>query len=185
MRTDTPHPVARLLLATMLALPALAGDEAGRPIPETMSAELLPGYRVVTPILASAGKPTAEGLEKIAAAGFRTVVDLLPPEEAVAGEREALERLGLRYVSIPVTVKSLDWKQAQELRAIVDDPQSAPVLVHCASGNRVGGVWALVSSMRGMSTGEAEAEGRRAGMKSAELVARVEELLAAPPRPLD
>ena len=55
------------------------------------------------------------------------------------------------------------------------------MLVHCASGNRVGALIALSAADEGVPVEEALARGRAAGMTSTE--ARVRELLGAPAQP--
>jgi hypothetical protein len=66
---------------------------------------------------------------------------------------------------------------AQALRAALD-AADGPVLVHCASGNRAGGLLALMQARSGAMTTEQALEfGRNAGMTSTE--ARVRHLLEA------
>jgi uncharacterized protein (TIGR01244 family) len=50
------------------------------------------------------------------------------------------------------------------VRAVLEDPAAAPVLIHCTSGNRAGAMWGAVAASQGKTLEEAEAEGRRAGM---------------------
>ena len=55
----------------------------------------------------------------------------------------------------------------QSIFQVIDTAEDAPVLVHCASSNRVGTVWSLYRADRGgLSADEAIAEGRAAGMTS-------------------
>jgi protein tyrosine phosphatase (PTP) superfamily phosphohydrolase (DUF442 family) len=68
------------------------------------------------------------------------------------------------------------------VRAVLEDAAAGPVLVHCASGNRVGVVWAVIQGQQGKTVEEAEAEGRRLGMKdtSSEAVRRLLQPAPAP-----
>lgn len=71
----------------------------------------------------------------------------------------------------------IDDANAQRLRTALE-AANGPVLVHCASGNRVGGLLALMQARSGgMTTEQALEFGRKAGMVGTE--ARVRELLDA------
>ncbi len=181
MMTTRRRSWSSVVAMASIAVLGMAARAADPGVPGTMDATV-PGYRKVDASLASAGKPAPEGIEKIKAAGFKTVIDLLPPAEAAKEEAAAVERLGMRYVSIPVTAATLDWDQARAAKKVLDDASSRPVLIHCASGNRVGALVALVRALDGVAPSQALAEGRRAGMTAAPLEARVSDLLAAGPK---
>lgn len=89
--------------------------------------------------IATAGQPDAATWGRIAAAGFKSVVDLREASEP-RGHDEAGEiaRAGLRYFPLPVSHDSLGDRQFDLLRDFVRDPGNVPVLVHCQSANRVG-----------------------------------------------
>lgn len=91
--------------ASLAGRPARAADE--RPaLPQTVDVKLILNHRLTEPWLATAGKPTDEGLRQLAALGVRTVVDLRTEGEGTAAERQAVEAAGLRYVWVPVTPAS-------------------------------------------------------------------------------
>lgn len=126
------------------------------------------------PQLYSAGQPSAAQLQQAAAAGITTVIDLRQPDEDRGfDETAAAERLGLRYVRIPVAgAAGLTDANARALRTVLAQ-SSGPVLVHCASGNRAGALLALVQARDGASVDQALQLGRDAGMTSLEAPARV------------
>lgn|SRR5690348_5718435 len=119
----------------------------------------------------AAGQPTEASLAELARAGYRTIVDLRAPEEPRGyDEAAAATRAGLRYVPIPVTQLTLDDAAFDRFRTVMRDPDNRPVLVHCASSNRVGALllpYFLLDEHRPME--EAVAMARGAGMRSAEL----------------
>jgi uncharacterized protein (TIGR01244 family) len=115
-----------------------------------LAAAEAPAYRRLSPRLAVAGAPSAETLRRLAQLGFRTVVDLRLPEEGVAAEREQVERQGLRYVSVPFSAETFALEHALAVKRVLDDPDAGPVLLHCASSNRVGGVWAVLQARAGV-----------------------------------
>ncbi len=88
------------------------------------------------------GEISAQELEHVAAThGLKTVLSLLNPDvpESIA-EREAAERLGLRWLNVPLTGDGASTpEQRQRIREIILDPSFGPMLVHCAAGaNRTG-----------------------------------------------
>lgn len=72
---------------------------------------------------------------------IKTVLSLLNPvvKESVA-ERQAAQRLGLRWVNIPLRGNGESSpEQRKRIKAVLFDDQAGPLLVHCAAGtNRTG-----------------------------------------------
>jgi uncharacterized protein (TIGR01244 family) len=171
-------------LPVVVALVAVAAAGAAEP-PQTVDAASIPNYRLLQPGLATAGQPSPEALAKLKDMGFRAVVNLRTEPEGTAEERKVVEAQGLRYVGVPVTADSLSLADAEAVEKVLHDPASGPVLLHCASSNRVGAVWALIQAREGKSLEEALAAGREAGLRSPQLEAAVRRLLGppAPPAP--
>jgi uncharacterized protein (TIGR01244 family) len=167
-----------LLLYTLLtAVAASAG------VPETMEPGQIPYYRLLTPGIATAGQPSSEVLPRLAALGFKTVINLrMPGEDAPPDERAVVEGQGLRYVHVPLTAASLSAADVAAVEKVLDDPAAGPVLFHCATSNRVGAVWALVQTRKGKSLDAALAAGREAGLRSPVLEEAVRRV-AAPKAP--
>ncbi len=131
--------------------------------------------------LLTGGQPTAEQLAEAAAAGYRTVVNLRPLAEQEWNEPAKAAELGLRYVALPVAgADDLTLDNARALAEILDDEANYPVLVHCASSNRVGALFALRAfHLEGKSSDESLEIGRQAGLTSLEAKVR-ERLVKAP-----
>ena len=168
---------------TFCALSASAG------VPQAVEPAVIPAYRLIRPGLAVAGQPTPEALKGLGEMGFRTVVNLRSEKEGPADERAVVEAQGLRYVSIPIMPDTFSLADVEAVEKILDDPSAAPVLLHCASANRVGGAWVVIQARKGKSLEEAEAAGRAAGLSSPHMEAAVRRVLgvpapvAAPPAP--
>ncbi len=170
-------PCAALILAAS-ASTLLAAD-----IPTNVDPVQMPSYRVIQPGLATAGQPVPEALQTLKEMGFRTVINLRTEQEGAAQERSVVEAQGLRYVSVPITPDTLSLKDVETVEKVLADPDAAPVLLHCATSNRVGGVWAVIQARKGKSLEEAEAAGREAGMRSPVIQAAVRRVLGVPPPP--
>lgn len=148
------------------------------PAPTVMPATSIE-LRMPRPGLYTAGQPAADDWSAIAARGVGTVIDLRAPGELKVRNEAAEVRLaGMQYIAIPVAgAGDIDDANAKLLRTALDSADG-PVLVHCASGNRAGGLLALMQARSGAMTSEQALEfGRSAGMTSTE--ARVRELLDA------
>jgi uncharacterized protein (TIGR01244 family) len=166
-----------LLAATLLAAPVLAG------VPETMEPSQIPAYRLIRPGLAAAGQPAPETLARLGELGFRTVVNLRTEREGAAEERAVVESQGLRYVWVPVTPDTFSLADVEAVEKVLDDAAAGPILLHCASANRVGAVWAVLQARKGKSFDEALTAGREAGLHNPQMEAAVRRVLGAPPAP--
>lgn len=94
----------------------------------------------------SGGQPSPEQIAAAAEAGFRTVINLRTEgESGFEWEPAAVEKHGMRYVHLPVAgAESLTRETIAALdRALAEALEEGPVLLHCASGNRIGAVLAL------------------------------------------
>lgn len=127
----------------------------------------------------AAGQPTGEQLQVLAEEGYKTVIDLRPDEESRGyDEVGAAKANGLAYVNIPVTMTSLDKAAIDRFVAELDKAER-PVIVHCASSNRVGALYYAWLREKGMPRDEALAKGKAAGLKSPELIEKVDAALAS------
>jgi len=127
---------------------------------------LLKGVQAV-----STGQPDAEILALAKEAGFTTVVDMRrPTEDRGMDEAAEVAALGMRYIALPVDgANGVTYDNAAELDKILA-AADGPVLLHCASGNRVGALHALSKKMAGASSEDALAAGKAAGLTRLEPV---------------
>ena len=119
------------------------------------------------------GQPTPDQFEKASDLGYKTVINLRGPEEEGNTDPALVEGLGMTYVSLPVNGSAdLTEERARALAEALDSAES-PVMVHCSSGNRVGGLFALKAYyVDGLSPEEALEVGNAAGVTRAEPVVR-------------
>jgi protein tyrosine phosphatase (PTP) superfamily phosphohydrolase (DUF442 family) len=106
--------------------------------------------RIVDARLGTSGQPTQGQLAAIAAAGYRTVVNLAlhdDPRYSLPDERGVVEGLGMRYVHIPVAFNA---PTEADLLAFFDSMRAhggQPLWVHCAANLRVSaflGLWRVI-----------------------------------------
>ena len=121
------------------------------------------------------GRPRPEDLRQARNSGVKTVISLCAPSECDNYDEGALvTALGMQYLNIPVASPAdltLDKAKAlaEALREARDSPVDGPVLVHCASGNRVGALFAIKACLiDGLTTEQSIAVGRAAGLTTLE-----------------
>lgn len=118
------------------------------------------------------GQPTAAHLDEARAAGFRTVINLRPADEPgqLADPRAEVEARGMTYVHLPVAgAAGVTLENARTLAAALAKDGATPAIVHCASSNRVGALFALKARhLDGKGEEEAVEIGKRAGLTGLE-----------------
>ncbi len=112
------------------------------------------------------GQPTKEALVEIRDLGYRTVVSTRGAGELDWDEKTAVESLGMTFVHIPMN-KPVEEITDEQIRAFTDLMENGerPMVLHCGSGNRVSGLWAVwLVEHEGMSPEAALALAEGAGM---------------------
>ncbi len=143
-------PLALVLLAALAVLTAVRAAETATAAPPTA---LVPIRNARVPLdgVLSGGQPTPEQIRAAAGAGYRTVINLRSEQETgYEWEAQLVEKLGMRYVHVPVAgAGGLTPENVERIDAALREAQQAgPVLFHCASGNRIGAVLALRAAWR-------------------------------------
>lgn len=157
------------IVTLCILLAACASQQSAvtdRPVSHAPQDELLSaGYALPSSGYLSTSQPNAAVLDRIAGAGYETVVDFRgADEDRGLDEKAEVEARGMRYVSLPIpTTAEATFENAQRLREILATTEG-PVLMHCFSGNRAGSMLALAAKLEGASSDEALALGRRGGL---------------------
>ena len=85
-------------------------------------------------------QPQGRDYADLKALGVRTIVNLTS-DDADQNEKALTEAAGMRYVQIPMTTHTPPTPaQLSQFLAIVNDPASGPVFVHCVGGRHRTGV---------------------------------------------
>lgn len=154
-----------LKLRMSLTLVALAAFAAQAQTPDPTEG-LMNGAQPL-PGITTAGQPDEQSIDKLADAGYVAVIDLRTPEEDRGfDEKSAVESRGMKYISLPIGGASA---VTYENASLLDETLSkidGPVLLHCASSNRVGALLSLREKMHGATNEEALTLGDEAGLSS-------------------
>jgi uncharacterized protein (TIGR01244 family) len=120
-----------------------------------------------------ASQPQPVDFEHAQKGGIKTVVNLRHDSELEFDERAVVEGLGMRYEHLP-------WNGADELTDAVFDrarellrTAERPLMLHCASANRVGALWLAFRALDGgLDLDAATAEARMVGLKTPAYLAK-------------
>ena len=111
--------------------------------------------------VATSGQPTEAQFSLVKEAGYTTVINLAPKshENALGNEDEILERMGIRYIHLPVVFTN---PTREDFDLFVDALESCDdyrIWVHCAANMRVSAFFFKYRTERlGWSSDEAETD---------------------------
>jgi uncharacterized protein (TIGR01244 family) len=150
------------MFITLLALAVLVVAPSQEPPP-------IRNFLQITPEFCTAGQPRPEHFASLKEKGVKTVVNLRTPGEHRADEEQAeVERLGMKYINIPVVYREPTDAQVDEFLKVTDDPANRPMLIHCTAAIRAGAFWMIRRVVRdGMSYDDALAEAQKVGLVNA------------------
>ena len=121
---------------------------------------------------ATGGQPTEQAFPKVAASGFHSVLSLRTDGEGIdlKRERALVEKTGLRYFNISVVSTAPRAEQADEFIKLVKEKSNHPMLINCASANRVGAFMMIYRVVeQGWSEDKAMDEALKIGLRGDEL----------------
>lgn len=154
----------KIPLALVLALGAAASSAADQ---EVLAS--LPGHIALNGQQHVSGQPSAEAIAKLRSAGITVLIDLRPDEETPdLDEKAVTQAAGLSYRALPIASPAdLTRENVAAFDRMLKESASQGVLMHCASGNRVGAMLALRARwIEGKSPEEALAIGKASGLTS-------------------
>lgn len=161
---------AVLVMLVLGAVAAAAAESPAGPLSQ------LPSHIALDSRVHVSAQPTVEMLAKLPAAGVRTVINLRPASETPdLDEKSVVEQAGMSYRSLPIAgVAGLTKDNVVTFDRLLGEAPEGGVLMHCASGNRVGAMMALRARwLQGKSAEESLAIGKASGLKGLEADVRV------------
>lgn len=169
----------KIILVTITLFSSISpttNQEQHQPTPLVQRAQALkaevPRVLCLNEKIATGGQPTNQAYGKLAANGFRSVLNLRTDSEGVdlEKERELVKQAGLHYISIPVESKAPQEEQVSEFIRVVKDQANHPMLIYCGSANRVGAFWMIYRVVEeGWSEEKALEEAERVGLRSGQM----------------
>ena len=142
----------------------------------------VPRIMCVDERVATGGQPTDAAFAKLAANGYRAVLNLRTASEGVdlKHEQDAVQTAGMRYVNIPVVSSAPKPEQVDEFIRAVKDKENHPMLIHCGTANRVGAFWMIYRVVdQGWPEDKALDEATSIGLTSPALKAFAHEYIAS------
>lgn len=139
----------------------------------------LQNYFRLRPDIATAGQPSDEALEAVQKAGFKAVLNLRTEQEGSLDEKPKVEALGMEYFNIPIGSDGFSPEVVSKFNDILAETANRPILIHCASSNRVGAMWYIHQVLEnGASEASALDDAKKAGLTSEALEARAKDYVA-------
>jgi protein tyrosine phosphatase (PTP) superfamily phosphohydrolase (DUF442 family) len=129
------------LFFSLLFSTAALAQESEHDAPLTAS---ISNFEAVTPGLWRGGEPDEKGLENLAQSGVSTIIDLRMWSGAADKESKSANKLGLKYVRIPMTYWGPSRESVRQFFATVAANKDGVTFVHCHQGaDRTGTLVAL------------------------------------------
>jgi tyrosine-protein phosphatase SIW14 len=117
------------------------------------------------------GEPTPVGLQELGAMGVKLVIDLRETSKETGVEKTQVEKLGIRYVNVPLRpVSAPTQSEISHVLSLLSQNETTRVFVHCRRGkDRTGTVIACYRVQHdGWSNKKAQAEANGYGMSRVE-----------------
>jgi protein tyrosine phosphatase (PTP) superfamily phosphohydrolase (DUF442 family) len=111
--------------------------------------------------VATSGQPTEAQFSLVKGAGYTTVINLAPKshENALGNEDEILERMGIRYIHLPVVFTNPTREDFDRFVDAFESCDDDRIWVHCAANMRVSAFFFKYRTERlGWSSDEAESD---------------------------
>lgn len=115
-----------------------------------------------------ASQPSEEDFAHAKDQGIKTVVTYRKEGEIEWDEEAVVTNLGMEFVAIPWNgPEELTDEVFDETRELLKDESKQPLLLHCGSANRVGGVWIAYRVLDdGLTIDQAVEEAKTVGLKT-------------------
>ena len=79
-------------------------------------------------------QPVEEGFKALAKMGIRTILDLRDKAQQSRSEKQLVESLGMRFVTVPMSMHAPTDGEMAHVLALLNASEGWPVFVHCQGG---------------------------------------------------
>ena len=164
-----------ILLSVLILLPNFARAENQSVDTQAIESSSILNLRKHENNVFTGGQPTTEQLRILAQSGIKHVVNLRTLQEQSWHEGEFVQSLGVQYHSLPISgAIDVTSENAAKLARLLSDIEGQGVLLHCASGNRVGALVAVSArDSENMGVEEAVSKGKLWGLTGLEDFVRI------------
>lgn len=136
------------VLTTLALTTGASAQTAVTPAAMTLTQIRIDNFARVNDSYFRGAQPIGQDYIDLAALGIKTVINLTSDEDGPADERGDVEQAGMKYVHIPMSTRRAPTdKELTAFFAVVGDPSSGPVYVHCVGGRHRTGVMTAVYRM--------------------------------------
>lgn len=89
-------------------------------------------------------------LQSLSGNGYEVVINLLPDDDqhATDGEKESIEKMGIRYIHIPIDWDKPTHSDFELFKSSMDSTENKKVHIHCAANYRASAFYALYAHKR-------------------------------------
>ena len=108
------------------------------------SASVGPGIKRFVAVdlkLAGGSAPATDGLKWLVDKGYRTILDLREPSEVPSSFITDVTNVGLRYVALPISLKTIDRAHVDRFHFEIAAGEARPLFFFDSDGTRAGALW--------------------------------------------
>jgi uncharacterized protein (TIGR01244 family) len=125
----------------------------------------VPNFNQLREQVFTSGQPSSNGYAQLQAMGIQTVINVLPEQQCDPGEPAMVGAHNMVYIANPFDPTNIQMETVLRFGKLLKYVEK-PVLIHCSTGNHVGGLWvAYRVSMENAPIDVALLEGRQIGMR--------------------
>ncbi len=121
--------------------PTAAPSPTAEPAPSAGVGPGLSRFVAVDLKLAGGGAPSAAGLQWLVEKGYRTLLDLREPSEVPPSFIAEVTNKGLRYVALPMSLKTIDRDHVDRFHFEIAATEARPLFFFDSNGTRSGALW--------------------------------------------
>jgi protein tyrosine phosphatase (PTP) superfamily phosphohydrolase (DUF442 family) len=135
VKDESPAPAADELDLTSGSIPA---------VQLSPSVSVGPGINRFVAVdlkLAGGSAPASDGLKWLVDKGYRTVLDLRESSEVPSSFITEVTNLGLRYVALPISLKTIDRAHVDRFHFEIAAGEARPLFFFDSDGTRAGALW--------------------------------------------